>query len=88
MRLLEAMDCFIPHPGFADVTSANSGPFGHLLLSVFYTPPHLPMECSWSAHGVLIKSMECSWGAQGVFMECSWSAHGVLMESMESMSTP
>jgi hypothetical protein len=26
-------------------------------IPVFYSPPRVPMECSWSAHGVL---MECS----------------------------
>ena len=67
-------------------------------VTVFYTPPHLPMEsswsthkvrgvfmgCSWSVHGVL---MECSWsayGVHGVFVECSWSVRGVLMECLWS----
>src|SRR5882762_5455498 len=56
----------------------------HLQLSpVFYSPPRVPMDCSWtahSAHGVL---MDCSWtahGPHGVLMDCSWSAHGVLMD--------
>ena len=41
--------------------------------AVFYTPPHLPMECSWSAHGVHGVFVECSWSAPGVLVECSWS---------------
>jgi hypothetical protein len=26
------------------------------------------MECSWTAHGLLMDSMECSWRAHGVLM--------------------
>jgi hypothetical protein len=69
---------------------------------VFYSPPRVPMDCSWTAHsphGVLMDSswslhgllMDCSWSHCGVLMESSWNAHGVcgvLMESMEYLWTP
>jgi hypothetical protein len=43
------------------------------------------MDCSWSAHGLLIVLMESEsiWTAHGLLMESSWSLHGVLMESVE-----
>jgi hypothetical protein len=56
--------------------------------AVFYSPPRVPMECSWtphSPHGVL---MECSWSLHRVLMEPSWSAHRVYGVHGDSMRTP
>ena len=44
---------------------------------VFYTPPHLPMECSSSAHT-----------AHGVHMECSWSVKYRSEEHTSELQSP
>jgi hypothetical protein len=56
-----------------------------LEVTVFYSPPRVPMDCSWTAHGLLIALMKCSWNAHGMLIECSWNLHGVLMESMSTL---
>jgi hypothetical protein len=46
--------------------------------TVFYSPPQVSMESSWSPQ-VLVES---SWSLRGVLVESSWSPHGVLIESL------
>ena len=62
---------------------------------VFYSPPHVPMDSSWTPHGLCItcskvmiipsKScgvpMESPWSPCGVPVEFSWSPRGVPVES-------
>jgi len=45
--------------------------------AVFYSPPRVPVDCSWTAHGLLMDCSGTSWSAHGLLMDCSWSAHGV-----------
>src|ERR1700683_1614752 len=49
--------------------------------TVFYSPPRVSMDSSWtphSPHGVL---MESSWSSHGVLIESPWTPHGLPMES-------
>ena len=63
----------------------------HKSNAVFYSPPHVPMDSSWTLHN-LLKShdnpFKVLWSPRGVPVESSWSPHGVLMESMESAWSP
>jgi hypothetical protein len=48
--------------------------------AVFYSPPRVSMESSWSPQVL----MESSWSPPGVLVESSWSLHGLLIESMRT----
>ena len=59
--------------------------------SVFYSPPHIPMDSSWTPHGLCItcsKVMIIPSKSCGVPMESPWSPRGVPVESSWSPWSP
>ena len=52
----------------------------HSMSSLSSTAHGVPMECSWSAHGLHGLHVECSWTAHGLHVECRKYSHGVLMD--------
>ena len=67
-----------------------------ILFAVFYSPPRVSMDSSWtphSPHGVLMESpwsphrvlMESLWSPHKVPVESSWSPRGVLMDFVWTM---
>ena len=52
----------------------------HSMSSLSNTAHGVPMECSWSAHGLHGLHVECSWTAHGLHVECRKYSHGVLMD--------
>ena len=60
------------------------------IMSVYYSPPRVSMDSSWSPHRVHGVPMESSWSPHSphkvhrVPMESLWSPCGVLMESSQS----
>ena len=59
--------------------------------AVFYSPPQVPMECSWTAHGLhehYEQSMSSPWALHEHSMSTPWALHEHYEQSMSSPWEP